>query len=58
MTDLEMLIQTADNLCSNLEKASMNEKAFNDKVTMELERFSWDMYRMANDLKKIQEYIL
>jgi hypothetical protein len=56
MTALEELIETANRLCNNLEIASNNEVVFNTNVCIQLERYSWDVYRMMNDIKAINEY--
>ncbi len=56
MTDLEQLIQSADNFCANLDLAAKNEKKFCDKLLFEFERMGWEAYRMSNDLKQIKEY--
>jgi hypothetical protein len=57
MTALEELIQTADRLCKNLEIAAQNEKKYSSNICLELERYSWETYRMMNDIKQIQEYM-
>jgi hypothetical protein len=56
MSALQELIDAADKLCNNLDIASQNEKKFATDVCLELERFSWEMYRMKNDIQHIQEY--
>ncbi len=56
MTDLEQLIETANRFCDNLEKAAQNELKFCYDVCLELERYSWEMHRMANDIKNMKEY--
>ena len=56
MTPLEELIATADRLCSNLEIASQNDKKFCTDICFELERYSWEMHRMSNELRQIREY--
>lgn len=53
---LKELIEAADNLCRNLEKASENEKAFCYEIQHQLERYSWDMYRLRNELDEIKQY--
>lgn len=55
MTEIEELIATADRLCANLDKASENEKKFCYDICHELERMSWETYRLSNDLKIIKE---
>lgn len=57
MTDLEQLVKAADNLCNTLEKASQEDRRFNDGICEILERYSWDCYKMKNHLNEIKEYI-
>jgi hypothetical protein len=57
MTDLEELIQTADRLCKNLDMIAQNEKKYTTNICIELERYSWEMYRMRNELNEIKEYL-
>jgi hypothetical protein len=56
-TDLEELVETADRLCSSLDKAASNERQFNIQVCIQLERMSWETLRVANDLREITEYM-
>lgn len=56
MTDLEELIASAERLCNSLDASAENEKAFSLNVCAALERFSWDMLRMSNDLRQIKDY--
>lgn len=56
MTALDELIAIADKLCNTLEKAAENEKKFCDDVRLELERYSWEVFRMKNDLTEIKYY--
>jgi hypothetical protein len=56
MSNLQMLIETTENLVKNLDKASQNEKQFCYDVCMELEKMSWETFRMMNDLKQIKNY--
>lgn len=55
MNDLDELIEIANKLCNTLDKASENEKKFCYNVCDQLERMSWESFRMANDLKYIKE---
>jgi hypothetical protein len=57
MTNLQELIETANRLCANLEKAANDEMKFSVDIQLKLEQMSWEMYRTANDLKEIKEYI-
>lgn len=56
MNTLNELIDLANRLCENLDKASQNEKKFNTNVCLEFEKLSWETYRMLNDIKSIKEY--
>lgn len=53
---LEELIEMANRLCDNLDKASQLEKKFNIDICLEFEKLSWETYRMINDIKLIKEY--
>ncbi len=55
-TPLQELIEAADRLCNNLDIASQNEKKFCDNICMRLEQFSWEAFKMSNELKEIKEY--
>lgn len=56
MSNLQLLIETAEKLCNTLDQAAKNEKQFALNVCIELERMSWEALRMSNDLKQIKEY--
>lgn len=56
MTNLQLLIETTERLVKSLDQASQNEKQFSDNILIELERMSWEAFRMNNDLKSIKEY--
>ena len=56
MNELDQLIETSERLWKNLDDASQMSKKLNDDICMELERYSWSVYRMMNDLKEIKEY--
>ncbi len=55
MTNLELLIQAANNLCDSLDEISQNEKKFCTNICIAFEQYSWDMHRMANDLQHIKD---
>ena len=55
MTELEKLVESANELCRRLEEASNNEKAFCVDVCAELENYSWETYRMANNISHLKE---
>jgi hypothetical protein len=54
MTPLEELIATADKLCKNLERAADNERRYSASICLELERYSWEVHRMANDIRELK----
>lgn len=56
MSALDELIETANRFCTNLDKAAENEKKFCTDICVELEKMSWEMLRMTNDLRQIKSY--
>jgi hypothetical protein len=57
MTNLQELIETAQKLSHRLEQAASEEKRFCVDICMKLEALSWEIYRTANELNEIKEYI-
>lgn len=57
MTNLQELIETANTLSKNLEKASNDEIKFCVDLQLRLQQMSWEMYRAANDLQEMRNYI-
>lgn len=57
MTDLQELINTANSLCNNLDKAASEEKRFCDEIIVRLEQMSWEVFRTANELEEIKSYL-
>ncbi len=57
MTNLQELIETANRLSQNLERAANDEKRFSIDICMTLEKMSWEIYRVANDIESIKNYI-
>lgn len=57
MTDLELLIETANKLSETLDRMAENEKRFGYEICHKLEMLSWDMFRTAGDIKEIKDYI-
>ena len=55
MSDIDDLVAAADRLCASLEKASQNEKKFNDDICHEFQKMSRDTRKMSDDLKYIRE---
>lgn len=56
MTNIEELIQTAQRLSQNLEKAANEERRFCVDIQLRLEALSWELYRTANELQEIKNY--
>jgi hypothetical protein len=57
MTALDELMETANRLSKRLEQAANEEKKFSVEVQLMLERMSWEVYRNANELNEIKQYI-
>ncbi len=57
MTNLQELIETANRLSKRLEDAANDEKRFCVEIQMKLESMSWEIFRAANDLESIKNYI-
>jgi len=57
MTNLQELIETANRLSRRLEDAANDEKRFCIDIQMRLESMSWEIYRAANELQEIKNYI-
>lgn len=57
MTNLQELIETANNLSSSLDRAAQNEKKFCFEICMSLEQMSYEIFKIANGLNEIKEYI-
>ena len=58
MTAIEELIETSDRLCKRLDEVANEDKRLCDKIQLQLERYSWELYRMTNDLKSMKDYML
>jgi hypothetical protein len=54
MTNIEELVAAADKLCATLEKAAQDEMQFSYTICNELERMSWETFKMANQLKTLR----
>ena len=55
MTNLVEIINLANELSETLDKAAQNEKKFCADVCLELERYSWETYRLANNVRELKE---
>jgi hypothetical protein len=56
MLELDSAIKGAEILMQNLEKASQDEKNYSFDTCQLLERYSWEIYKMGNEIKHIKEY--
>jgi hypothetical protein len=57
MTALDELIETANRLSQRLEQAANDERRFCVDIQMRLEAMSWDLFKNANELLEIKNYI-
>lgn len=57
MTNIQELIETANRLSTRLEQAANEERRFCADIQLRLEQMSWEMFRTANELKEIKDYI-
>lgn len=58
MTDLDMLVTTANNLSNSLSKAAEEEMRFGLDLCLILERMSWEMLRAKDDLQEIANLVM
>jgi hypothetical protein len=58
MTDLDMLVTTANNLSNSLSKAAEEEMRFGLDLCLTLERMSWEMLRAKDDLQEIANLVM
>ena len=56
LSNLDLLIQAADSLSKNLEIAAENEKMFCHDLCLELERYSWEVFKMSNGIRELREH--
>jgi hypothetical protein len=54
-SELEQCIALLNNISSRLERIAENEKTFGIDMCLELEKFSWESYKMANNIQEIQQ---
>lgn len=52
---LEEVIEIAERLSQKLEKIAENEKMFCDDLCLEMERYSWEVFRMKNSIQQLKE---
>jgi hypothetical protein len=55
MTVLEEIIQLLNSITKKLDKAAEDERQFGSDLCLDLERISWQTYRMSNNIKEIHE---
>lgn len=53
MTDLELLIETANNLSNRLEQMANDERKYGWEIGSQLEKLAYITFCTANDLKDI-----
>jgi hypothetical protein len=58
MTDLDLLIITANRLSNSLSKAAEEEMRFGLDLCLALERMSWEMLRAKDDLQEIANLVM
>ena len=56
MSDLELLIETAEKLCGSLDQMANQERRFCLEMQIMFERTSWEIYRHMNDLRQIANF--
>jgi len=58
MLDEAILVaQKLHNLLEKVIDQSQENKFFNIDISIMLERYSWEIYRLSNELKEIEYYI-
>jgi hypothetical protein len=57
MTELEKLIEIAHHLSDRLDNMLREEMKFCVEIQIRLEFMSWEIYRTANELNEIKNYI-
>lgn len=58
MNDLQELIDTANRLCNTLSVMAENERKFGFDLCHRIELLSYDMYKSANELREISNYVV
>lgn len=57
MTNIQELIETANRLSRTLEQAANDERRFCADIQLRLEQMSWEMFKTANELREIKDYV-
>lgn len=55
MNTLDELVATADRLCKSLDDAAENEKRFCTDIQLSLEVYSWEVWRIKNNIEVLKE---
>ncbi len=56
MSDIELLIETAEKLCGSLDNMAAQDRRFCLEMQVMLEKTSWEIYRQVNDLRNIYNF--
>lgn len=57
MNHLQELIDTATKLSQRLENMANDERNFCTDIQLRFEQMSWELFKTANELQAIREYI-
>lgn len=57
MNEINLLIQTTQNLIHRMDEIILADKRLSEKIRMQLEIASWDVMKSMNDLNSIKHYI-
>ena len=57
MTDLQLLVETANALSHRLSQAADDEKSFCVDLQLRFERLSWELFKVANEIQEIKYYV-
>lgn len=55
MSEFDEFLEVINTLNKNLKIFEENEKIFCHDICLELERYSWELYRMENEINKLKE---
>jgi hypothetical protein len=58
MTEIEEFLISVNKLCKTLEISSMNEKMFCQDLCIHLEKYTWELHQMKNDIQKLYKEII
>lgn len=57
MTVLQEIIESLNRIVSSLDRAAEDEKKFGVDMCIQLEKFSWEAYRMSNNITEIKDTV-